>query len=389
MIIKSIFSALLVFAIHSDAATEPQSLLYTVPFKAGDEGAKIYRIPAIWYQPQKPLLAFAERRVEQRRMTGDVDIVLKRSFDQGETWERMQVISDLGRDTCGNPCIVQDPSNGRLWLAFTLSRNQDTEEQIVTGKAPGTQVWICHSDDDGGTWSVPANISESTRHPQWGWYGTGPGHGLFLKGDSSKPDRLLFPAYHTEGDVYHTHTIYSEDHGNTWNLGSNAAANTSEPQIIEMDNHSLLMNARTIHGHGNQRTHVISTDRGTTWKAADNVAPLDENDCQGALYRCFRSGSESQYDWIFSHPNSPRRADVHAWISEDGGKTWPNAQKLWSGPSAYTAMVRVQGGLVGMLVECGVKDVYEQIAFVKFSPEWLKAQKAPAPKKENPAVNPR
>ena len=53
---------------------------------------------------------------------------------------------------------------------------------------------------------------------------------------------------------------------------------------------------------------------------------------------------------------------------------------LWSGPSAYTSIVRVQGGLVGMLIECGKKDVYEQIAFVKFAPEWLKARKAPASK---------
>ena len=53
---------------------------------------------------------------------------------------------------------------------------------------------------------------------------------------------------------------------------------------------------------------------------------------------------------------------------------------LWSGPSAYTSMVRVQGGLVGMLIECGAKDVYEQIAFVKFAPEWLKSRKPPESK---------
>ena len=85
------------------ARGQGQALLYTVPFKAGDEGAKIYRIPALWWLPKKPLLAFAERRMEQRRMFGDVDLVLRRSLDHGQTWEPQQVIANFERDTGGNP----------------------------------------------------------------------------------------------------------------------------------------------------------------------------------------------------------------------------------------------------------------------------------------------
>lgn len=368
------------------ARGQGQALLYTVPFKAGDEGAKIYRIPALWWLPKKPLLAFAERRMEQRRMFGDVDLVLRRSLDHGQTWEPQQVIANFERDTGGNPCVVQDAANGRLWLAFTRSRNQDTEEDILSGKAPGTGVWITHSDDDGATWAAPRDISASARKANWGWYGTGPGQGLYLRGGASRPERILIPAYHTEGGVYRTHAILSDDHGETWQLSADAADHTSEPQVIEMDNRTLLMNARTISGHGTQRTLVVSKDRGTTWQPSEGMAALVENNCQGCLYKCFRNGSNGQYDWIFSHPISSGRTGVHAWISDDGGKSWPSAQMLWSGPSAYTSMVRVQGGLVGTLIECGKKDVYEQIAFVKFAPEWLKARKspvaAPAPPKQ-------
>jgi len=359
------------------ASAQGQSLLYTVPFKAGDGGARIYRIPAIWWMPKKPLLAFAERRVEQRHMTGDIDIVLRRSLDHGQTWEPMQVLGDLGRDTCGNPCAVQDATNGRLWLVFTRSRNADTEAQIVAATVPGTEVWITHSDDDGVTWAAPRDISATGRKANWGWYGTGYGQGLFLRGGAGKPDRLVIPAYHTEGGVYRTHSLFSDDHGETWQLGADAADHASEPSVIEMDSHTLLMNARTISGHGTNRTLVVSKDRGTTWQPAEGMAPLVENNCQGATYRCFRNGSDGQYDWIFSHPIASNRTGVHAWISDDNGKSWPSAQMLWSGPGAYTSMVRVQGGLVGMLIECGTKDVYEQIAFVKFAPEWLKARKAP------------
>ncbi len=357
-------------------AARGQNLLYTVPFKAGDANAKIYRIPALWWRPQKPLLAFAERRMEKRTMTGDVDIVLRRSFDHGQSWEPQQVLADLEKDTCGNPCVVQDASNGRLWLAFTRSRNQDTEGEIAAGKVPGTQVWITHSDDDGATWSAPRDVSATTRKANWGWYGTGPGQGLLLRGDATLPDRLLIPAYHTENGVYRAHCLYSDDHGATWQLGADAADHTSEPQVIEMDDKTLLMNARTISGHGSHRTLVASRDRGATWQPAKEMAPITENTCQGCIYRCVRNGSDGPSDWIYSQPISAKRTDVHAWISDDSGKSWPAARKIWSGPSAYTSMTSVEGGLVGILVECGTRDLYEQIVFVKFAPEWVKTGKA-------------
>lgn len=361
------------------AAAQSQPLLHTVPFHGGDGKYLIYRIPAIWVTPQKTLLAFAEGRVAKRKAAGNIDLVLRRSLDLGQTWEPQQVVADLGEDFCGNPCVVQDPTSGRIWLAFTRSRGEDVEEQIASGAAPGTQVWITHSDDDGVTWAPPSDISASTRKPSWGWYGTGPGLGLYL-GD--KQGRLLIPAYHTEGGVYRTHCFYSDDHGASWKLGAVAADHTSEPQVVQLTDRSLLMNARTIAGHGEHRTLRISRDRGETWSTAEGLANLPENLCQGCIYRCFRTGSHEQsaagaWDLIFTQPSARNRTGVFAWISEDEGKSWPRGQTLWNGPSAYTAMIRAQDGSVCLLLECGKTDVYQQIAFVRLSPEWLKARKAP------------
>lgn len=121
----------------------------------------------------------------------------------------------------------------------------------------------------------------------------------------------------------------------------------------------------------------MSRDDGKTWKAATGLTALAEYDCQGCLFRCLRSGSKGQWGLIFTQPVSQKRVGVHAWISEDGGRTWPHAQRLWNGPSAYTSLASTTDGLVCALIECGKKDTYEQIAFVKFAPEWLKARKAP------------
>jgi len=309
-------------------------------------------------------------------MRGNIDIVLRRSLDGGQTWEPMQVVADLGNDACGNPCVVRDEVTNRLWLTLTRSRGQDTEEQIVAGKVPGTRVYVTHSDDDGVNWAKPSEISATVRKPSWGWYETDPGKGLYLRRNRTE-SQLLIPVYHTVVGVYRTHCFFSDDHGETWQLGGTVTDNSSESQVIVAECHNLLMNARTIAGHGDYRTLYESEDRGLSWKPAQGLTPMIENKCQGDFYRCFRLGSNGQWDWIFTHPINSGRVNVHAWISEDGGKSWPHSQPLWSGPSAYTSMERVHG-LVGVLLECGEKDAYEQISFLKFAPEWLKARKAPA-----------
>jgi sialidase-1 len=355
-----------------------QPLLYTVPFKAGDAGYVIFRIPAVWTAPNRPLLAFCEARRSGRRAAGNIDLVLRRSFDLGQTWQPMQIVADLADDFCGNPCIVEDSTTGRLWLAFTRSPGSGTEETIVARTAPPTEVYITTSDNDGATWATPRNISADARKPTWGWYGTGPGLGLYV-GNAEK-GRLLFPAYHTDDGVYRAHCVYSDDHGQSWKLSEPAADHTSEPQIVAMPDGSLLMNARTIAGQGERRTLVESRDNGSTWRpAAAQAAPID-NHCQGCLYRCFRSGSKGEYDLIFTQPGNRQRAEAEVIAGEDGGRTWPFKQRLWRGRSAYTAMIRSQDGMVCLLMECGEKDPYQQIAFMKFAPEWVKAERAEAPK---------
>ena len=52
--------ALCIPCLALDVSAQPQPLLYTVPFQAGDHGYLIYRIPAIGVAPDKPLMAFAE-----------------------------------------------------------------------------------------------------------------------------------------------------------------------------------------------------------------------------------------------------------------------------------------------------------------------------------------
>jgi hypothetical protein len=91
---------------------------YTM-FEQGANGYHTFRIPALLSVPDGPLLAFCEGRVWSRWDRGDIDIVLKRSFDGGKTWGSLQLIWSKDEETCGNPTAVYDSDTGRIWLLMS------------------------------------------------------------------------------------------------------------------------------------------------------------------------------------------------------------------------------------------------------------------------------
>lgn len=65
-------------------------------FAAGADGVREYRIPALVTTARGTLLALCDARVEEPGdAPNNIDLVLKRSEDQGKTWSRMAVIADF------------------------------------------------------------------------------------------------------------------------------------------------------------------------------------------------------------------------------------------------------------------------------------------------------
>ncbi|MGZ3951878.1 MAG: exo-alpha-sialidase, partial [Flavisolibacter sp.] len=77
-------------------------------FVSGNNGYKSYRIPAIISSPNGDLLAFCEGRVNGAGDFGHVNIVMKRSIDNGETWDSLQLIAANGDLQAGNAAPVVD-----------------------------------------------------------------------------------------------------------------------------------------------------------------------------------------------------------------------------------------------------------------------------------------
>ena len=84
-------------------------------FKAGQNGYHTYRIPVIVRAKNGDLLAFAEGRKNSGADHGDIDIVMKRSSDEGKTWGPLELVQDEDADPkakvwIGNPDARRRPN---------------------------------------------------------------------------------------------------------------------------------------------------------------------------------------------------------------------------------------------------------------------------------------
>jgi len=360
----------------------------TVVFRAGAEGYHTYRIPSLFATSKGTLLAFCEGRKEASGDSGNIDLLVKRSVDDGKTWSPLDVLWDDGDNTCGNPCPVVDERTGRIWLLLTWNLGSDGGRNLHDGKSDETRrVFKCHSDDDGATWTEPIEITDEVKPFEWWWYATGPGIGIQLKGEPHL-DRLVVPCDHTvAGYYYGSHVIYSDDGGASWHASGTVQPACNECQVVELADGRLMLNMRTQDTSGKgpraarprngYRSIAYSSDGGETWSDPVFDEHLGDPACQASLIR-FSLASESDRDrLLFSNPSptiSPARGERHRMtvrMSYDEGRTWPVGKLVHEGPAAYSCLARLANGQVGLLYEAGERRAYETITFARFGLDWL------------------
>ncbi len=344
-------------------------------FTAGVGGYHTYRIPAIVACTNGTLLAFCEGRKESSRDTGTIELLLRRSTDGGKSWLPQQVVWAEGSNVCGNPAPVVDRITGTIWLLMTHNLAADSEKAISQGTSQDTRrVFVTQSDDDGLTWAIPREITDSVKKPGWRWYATGPVNGIQLQRGAHR-GRLVIPANHTEVStngqaVSRSHIIYSDDHGTTWKLGGNEDELTNESTVAELSDGSVMQNMRSYAGK-HRRAAACSHDGGLTWSPVRLDPALIEPVCQGSVLRCTWPGGAQRSRLLFANPASIRRERLTLRVSYDEGETWPVSRVLWAGPAAYSCLVPLPDEAVGCLYECGAKNPYEKIVFERIPLNWL------------------
>ncbi|WP_202805986.1 sialidase family protein [Actinopolymorpha alba] len=356
-----------------------------VLFQAGTQGYNCFRIPAIVRAKDGTLLAFAEGRVSSCSDTGDIDLVLKRSSDGGRTWGPPQVLIEGNGDTRGNPAPVVDRESGRVALLSTY--NPGGNQHI-------RRPFLQYSEDNGATWTKPRDVTEDISRPEWEWwYGTGPVHGIQLE-RGPHAGRLVVPSYFNEGDGSQGGVVlvHSDDGGLTWQRGaidrrSSQTMIPGENAIVELVDGRIYDSAREggVDPEPGNRASAVSGDGGETWDAPFVTDPsIVMPTVQGSLLR-LRSvdGGDDHNRILFAAPAHPAAREVmtvrSSYDEAASWDTWEQGKVIHWGPSAYSDMVEVVDGVVGLMYEAGGFSPYESIRFAQFNEAFLAAPNGDPP----------
>jgi hypothetical protein len=363
------------------------SLTEVTVFQSGTEGYRNFRVPAIVRTTNGTLLAFAEGRKNSSSDTGDIDLVLKRSFDNGHTWRELQVIGDDGPNTFGNPVPIVDATTGRILLLTTHNAGNVTEAQVMKGAVQDRRVFVQASADDGASWSAAQEITAAVKRANWRGYATGPGHGIQLT-RGPHAGRLIAACDHTMinstggWSACGAHLLYSDNGGNTWRIGADDSPGTglinpNESTVVELTDGRIYTLARNQEGRAvEHRAFAYSSDGGVSFDEPFAVTPgLVSPVVEAALLRwsALDQGGTTNRVLLSAPGDATARKNMTVRSSFDETRTWNVGKVIHVGPAAYSDLAKLPGERIGVLYESGILQPYERIAFTVFDVPWLDA----------------
>lgn len=362
-------------ATQPQPVNQPTAITQTVLFDKGGAGYGCYRIPAIVRTKTGTLLAFAEARRTYCADSQEIDLVMRRSTDDGRTWSAQKIVLS-GTDTDpnavatrGNPTPIVDYETGRIVLLTTMDPGTGTDR-------PRTP-YVQFSEDDGLTFSKARSIGAQIDDPSWGWYATGPVHGIQLTRGAHK-GRLVAGTNYDVGGKHAGQLVYSDDSGDTWHQGAtdlrSDALVPQEISVVEKVDGGIYAGARNNGGSGgNSRAFAVSNDGGQTYAAPYASIPgLTTPTVQGSLQRLRATDQGAKYNRIlFASPADPeRRRYLTIRSSFDEGKTWQTVAqgtRITSDWSGYSDLAILDTGEIGLLYEGGTVDARDQVRFARFT----------------------
>ena len=366
-------------------------------FQAHTLGYAAYHIPGIVVTAKGTVLAWCEAR----KKGGDwdaIDILLRRSTDDGRTWSEPRRLADVPGPkqknpfalalknvnpddvTYNNPVLIADPK-GPVYGLFCIEY---------------MRCFSIRSDDDGLTWTAAAEITgafEGFRSAyDWKVLATGPDHGIQLR-----TGRLIVPVWLSTGTGGGAHrpsvtaTIYSDDRGQSWHAGQIAIPctdewiNPNETVAIELADGRVMLNARS-ESKAHRRLVTVSPDGVAGWSTPRFADDLAEPICMGSIVRFSTEATGGRNRILFCNPDNLSRADgkevpgknrdrknVSVRLSYDEGCTWPIKRPVEPGWSAYSDVAVTLRGTILCFYGRGEKSGFagDRLTVARFNLEWL------------------
>ncbi|WP_052136580.1 exo-alpha-sialidase [Arthrobacter sp. PAMC 25486] len=342
--------------------------------RRGVAGHRQYRIPALAVSTRGTILAAYDGRPNLDDLPNPIDLLLRRSTDNGATWGPQQTVrTGTGLDGYGDPSLLVDTVTGRIFMFhaagthagfFEAAAGLDNQDAIQHAD-------LSFSDDDGETWQHRRLTAMLKGEGVTGLFAAA-GAGIQLHTGPFQ-GRLVqqFVLLH-EGAIKAA-SAYSDDHGESWSLGE-FIDGANENKVVCRTDGSLLMHSRaTPH-----RLTALSTDGGRSWSPAQPHFELPDPSDNGSVARfdglpsVAGLASPKTADWLIAtHNHDPLlRRNTLLKLSQDNGATWPFAVELCGGSSQYSTATRLPNGRIGVLYE---RQGYQEIVFTSVDPQELLA----------------
>lgn len=366
-------------------------------FKAGEGGYKQQHIPGVVVTAKGSVLAWCEAR----RKGGDwdsIDILLRRSTDDGKTWSEAQKIADVPGPKAKNPVSLRmknvDPKDVTYDNPVLIADRDGTVHMLFCLEY--MRCFYQRSSDDGLTWSTPVEITPAFEkfHAAYDWkvLATGPDHGIQLKNG-----RLIVPVWLSTGTGGNAHrpsvmaTIYSDDSGKSWHAGEVAIPctdewiNPNETIALELADGRVMLNARS-ESKAHRRLITISPDGATGWSTPRFDEALLEPICMGSLVRYSLAAQAGKNRVLFCNPDNLQcangkevpgknrdRKNLTVKLSYDEGQTWAVSKPVEPGWGAYSDIAVTPRGTILCFYGTGAKSGFagDRLTLARFNLEWL------------------
>jgi len=280
------------------------------------------------------LLAFAAGRIESGSDWADMDLIMKRSEDGGQTWGPLQIVAHrAGGKPTDNPTPIVG-HDGTIHLVYQRDY---------------AYAYYTQSTDDGLTWAptkdITATFEAFKSEYDWKVLAPGPGHSIQLQNG-----RLVVPVWLAASERLKPHrshypsriaTIYSDDNGKIWLAGElipdvEGFKNPSETMAVQLEDGRVALNIRN-NSDKRRRGVSISKDGISGWSKPEFIDGLFEPICMGSIIAVH--DNKKNY-LLFVNPDSEHidkhpRANLTLKLSKDKGKTWPVSKVLNPGSSGY------------------------------------------------------
>ena len=385
-----------------DASTDLPASMSQAQHVAANTATDNYRIPAITTAPNGDLLiSYDERPKDNGNGGSDAPnpnhIVQRRSTDGGKTWSAPTYIhqgTETGKKVgYSDPSYVVDHQTGTIFNFHVKSYDQGWG-----GSQAGTdpdnrgviQAEVSTSTDNGWTWTHRTITADITKNNPWTARFAASGQGIQIQHGPHAERLVQQYTIRTADGAVQAVSVYSDDHGKTWQAGTPIGTGMDENKVVELSDGSLMLNSRASDGSGFRKV-AHSTDGGQTWSEPVSDKNLPDSVDNAQIIRAFPNAAPDDPRakvLLLSHSPNPKpwsrdRGTIS--MSCDDGASWATGKVFNENFVGYTTIAVQSDGSIGLLSEDGN---YGGIWYRNFTMNWLGEQCGQKPAEPSPAPSP-